>query len=182
MAGPRQSSPVFGRRRLCAAGLLACGIAVSGQAQSSFASAWQAAVAARGSFEAEPREEHTRDEFTQVMDNFRAIYHANPADLHAPRAVDAVAELLAEQGQQLDDRKSLRAAAGQYEFLAEAYPTSSLAAPALSHALELLGPDRANDPEEAANVRKILQQQFPRSAAARATRSGPQMPATGNAG
>ena len=39
------------------------------------------------------------------------------------RAVEQVAELLAEQGRELDDRKSLRDAAGQYEFLAKAYPT-----------------------------------------------------------
>jgi N-acetylmuramoyl-L-alanine amidase len=32
------------------------------------------------------------------MDAYRAIYHANPADVHAPAAVNAVAELLAEQG------------------------------------------------------------------------------------
>ena len=127
---------------------------------------WLAAVAARRSFEAEPEGEHTRAEFAQVMDNFRAIYHADPANLHAPRAVDQVAELLAEQGQQLRDAKSLRAAAGQYEFLASAYPQSSLAAPALGHALALLGPEGVNDPAEARRVRGLLRQGYPRSAAA----------------
>ncbi len=123
--------------------------------------AWQAALAARQAFEAEPREGHTRIEFTQVMDNFRAIYHANPADPHAARAADQVAELLAEQGRQLGDAKSLRAAAGQYEFVAKAYPGSSLAVPALEQALTLLGPGAANDPVEAANVRRLLKGRNP---------------------
>ena len=81
------------------------------------------------------------------MDNFRAIYHDNPASLHAPGAVEQVAELLAEQGRERNDRKSLRAAAGQYQFLAKGYPASSLAAPALVHArqlqAELVAGDRA---------------------------------------
>ena len=111
---------------------------------------WQTAVAARRSFEAEPREEHTRDEFTQVMDNFRAIYHDNPASLHAPAAAEQVAELLAEQGRELNDRKSLRAAAGQYQFLAKAYPASSFAAPALKKARQLLTQEGAENRGETA--------------------------------
>ncbi len=170
MAGPRQSSPVFQRSRFCAVGLLGCAVVVSGPAPAQVSSqgTWQAAVAARQSFEAEPREEHTRDEFAQVMDNFRLIYHGDPADFHSPRAVNEVAELLAEQGRELNDPKSLRAAAGQYEFLAKAYPASSLAAPALGHALNLLRPDTTNDAAEASMIRKLLQEQYPRSAAAQA--------------
>ncbi len=122
-------------------------------------------MAARSSFEAEPKSEHTRDEFTQVMDNFRAIYHGNPADIHAARAANQVAELLAEQGRELNDRKSLRAAAGQYEFVAKAYPTSSLAAPALAEAMALLGASAGDDPAEAANVRRLLKEQYPHAAA-----------------
>ncbi len=122
-------------------------------------SSWTAAVAARQSFEAEPREEHTHPEFVQVMDNFRTIYHSNPADPHAARAVEQVAELLAEQGRELNDAKSLRAAAGQYEYLAKAYPGNALAGPALAHALDLLGPEAADDAPEAARVRAQMQQQ-----------------------
>ena len=90
------------------------------------------------------------------MDRFRAIYHGDPASFYAPRAVNAVAELLAEQGDELKDRKSQRDAAGQYEFLAHAYPQSSLASPGLAKALDLLGPEAANDAPEAARVRAQL--------------------------
>ncbi len=132
---------------------------------------WLAALAARRLFEAEPADVHTREAFTQVMDKFRAIYHGNPASLHAPGAVEQVAELLAEQGRELNDRKSLRAAAGQYEFLAGAYPESSLAAPALVHALQLLEAGGAEDRAEAGRVRAELKQRYPHAAASQASAS-----------
>ena len=49
--------------------------------------AWSEAVSARASFEAEPAGEHTKAEYAAVMDNFRAIYHGNPGDAHAARAI-----------------------------------------------------------------------------------------------
>ena len=61
------------------------------------------------------------------MDTFRAIYHDDPGDAHAAAAVDQVAELLAEQGRELKDEKSLKDAAGQYAFLRKAYPQSAAA-------------------------------------------------------
>ncbi len=139
----------------------------AGAQDSQPAKGWSHALAAREAFEAEPVGQHTRAEYAEVMSGFRAIYHGNPADLYAPRAVDAVAELLAEQGSELRDRKSLRDAAGQYEFLAKAYPGSSLAAPGLLKALGLLGPDAANDAAEAEKVRTLLTEGHPHSAAAR---------------
>jgi N-acetylmuramoyl-L-alanine amidase len=101
------------------------------------------------------------------MDGFRSIYHGDPANPHAAKAVEQVAELLAEQGHELGDRKSLRDAAGQYEFLAKAYPSltgGSLAPSALGHALELLGPNGVNDAVEARKVRAELERQYPRFA------------------
>ncbi len=196
MAGQRRGRSGFGqaRFRFCALGLClalpptgtAFG-AVSGGLQSHSKAGrnprisaslrekdpWQTALAARRSFEAEPAEEHTRDEFTQVMDNFRAIYHDNPASLHAPGAVDQVAALLAEQGRALNDPKSLRAAAGQYQFLARAYPASSLAAPALVQALKLLEAGGAEDRAEAARVRSDLKTHYPHTAVDRLAASGP---------
>ena len=65
------------------------------------------------------------------MDGFRAVYHEAPGDVHAPDSVNAVAELLAEQGRSLHDAKSLKAAVGQYEFLRTQYPGSSLRVGAL---------------------------------------------------
>ena len=135
-------------------------------------SAWDAAVVARQVFEAKPQGTHTKIEYAHVMDEFRAIYHGNPGDAHAARAVEQVAELLAEEGQELGDHKALRDAAGQYEFLAKAYPVGSMAPRALGHALELLGPDAADDAAEAKKVRGLLEEEYPRSAEAREAKKG----------
>ncbi len=130
-------------------------------------SAWDSAVKAREIFEAKPQGTHTKIEYAHVMDEFRAIYHGDPGDAHAARAVEQVAELLAEEGRELDDHKALRDAAGQYEFLAKAYPGGTMAPRALGHALELLGPDAADDAAEAKKVRALLVSEYPRSAEAR---------------
>src|ERR1700761_8345853 len=137
------------------------------------ASAWDNAVKAREVFEAKPQGTHTKIEYAHVMDGFRTIYHGNPSDAHAGRAVEQVAELLAEEGQEFSDHKALRDAAGQYEFLAKAYPGGTMAPRALGHALELLGPDAADDAVEAKKVRALLVSQYPRSAEARELKKGP---------
>lgn len=121
-------------------------------------SAWTAAVAARERFEAEPAGTHTPREYSDVMNSFRAIYHSHPGDPHAARAVEQVAELLAEQGQEFNDRKSLHDAVGQYEFLARAYPGGSIAPAALSRAAGLLGP---GDSREKRMIEEILAEQYP---------------------
>ncbi len=90
-------------------------------------SAWDQAVKDRAGFEAEAAGTHSKAEFRRVEDEFRAVYYTNPGDVHAPAAVEAVAELLAEQGRELKDEASLKAAAGQYEFLRKQYPGSSAA-------------------------------------------------------
>ncbi len=130
-------------------------------------SAWDNAVRAREVFEAKPPGTHTKIEYEHVMDGFRVIYHGNPSDAHAARAVEQVAELLAEEGQEFGDHKALRDAAGQYEFLAKAYPGGSMGPRALGHALELLGPEAADDEAEAKKVRALLVKEYPRSAEAK---------------
>ena len=125
------------------------------------AAGWDAAVAARAQFEAEPKRTHTREEYARVMNGFRAIYHADPDNAHAAEAVAQVAELLHEQGREFGDKKSVHDAAGQYEYLAKAYPADKLAAEALGKALALLGPQ---DAEEARKVKAELVEDYPREA------------------
>jgi len=154
---------------VCFAGLSSAAVAARAKSDP-----WQSALAARQAFEAEPSGTHTKVEYANVMDGFRAIYHGDPANIHAAKAIEQVAELLAEQGHELSDRKSLRDAAGQYEFLAKAYPSStggSLAPSALGHALELLGPNGLNDAAEARKVRAELESQYPRFAKSEEARS-----------
>ena len=166
MAGLLSFSGYWGRLFRCGAVVWACGLGLGAQEVGAGLRAWKEAAAARVAFEEEPVGQHTKVAYAEVMEGFRAIYHGNPGNLYAPRAVEAVAALLAEEGRELKDRKALRDAAGQYEFLAKAYPGSSLAAPGLGKALDLLGPEGVGDGVEAAKVRELLKERYSRSAAA----------------
>jgi N-acetylmuramoyl-L-alanine amidase len=85
---------------------------------------WDKAVDLRTRLEANSSEDRSREQFEEVLNAFRAIYHQNPNAPKAPAAVAAVADLLAERGRVFSDQRSLRAAIGQYEFLREQYPDS----------------------------------------------------------
>jgi N-acetylmuramoyl-L-alanine amidase len=105
------------------------------------------------------------------MDGFRAVYHEAPGDVHAPDSVNAVAELLAEQGRALHDAKSLKAAVGQYEFLRTQYPGSSLRVGALLAEAQIY----ENDLHDRAAAREryaLLVKQYPRSAQAEEAKAG----------
>jgi N-acetylmuramoyl-L-alanine amidase len=153
----------FGVGLRCAVVLSFCGVAEARPTRPPV-DPWQAANALRARFEA--KAPHSRADYVGVMEEFRAIYHSDPGDPHAAAAVEQVAELLAEAGRELHDAKSLRDAAGQYEFLAKEYPASSLAGPSLAAEVALLGPDGVNDVAEAKRATAELKKRFPRRAAA----------------
>ncbi len=92
---------------------------------------WALAERGREALEAIPSANRTKADYIRAIAAYRAIYFANPADIHAPVSVNAVAELLAEQGRDLQDAKTSRAAVKQYEFLETQYPHCSLRAQAL---------------------------------------------------
>ena len=149
---------------LCAAGLFTVRLSAATHP----ASSWERAVADREAFEASGS--RSKSGFARVMDEFRAVYYTNPAAAHAPDAVYAVAELLAEQGRALGDRKSLRAAVGQYEFLRTQYPGSGLRVRALLAEGNIEGKD-LGDPSMAHEKYAALLREAPRSASAAEARS-----------
>ncbi len=130
-------------RGICCVGLVcACGAAAGFQSKARskhvvVLTPWEQAEKNRTTFEAEPAGTHTKVEYTRVMDGYRAIYHDAPGDPHAAEAVNAVAELLAEQGRELADAASLKSAEGQYEFLRTQYPASHVAREAPAKEAEL---------------------------------------------
>jgi N-acetylmuramoyl-L-alanine amidase len=130
---------------------------------------WEQAQRQRAALEERPPGTRTRGAYDHVLDAFRAIYHDNPRDAHAAEAVYSVAELLAEQGRELEDEKSLRAAIGQYEFLRKEYPFSPLKAGALLAEGRIEADDLG---DEAAARAKLLQvmKELPRSASAKDAR------------
>jgi N-acetylmuramoyl-L-alanine amidase len=170
MSALKRCLSVDGRGVALLLGLALAGHAATGTQGRAAVSPWDAAVKARAAFEAAPRARHTRAEYARVMDKFRAVYHADPAAAHAPKAVEQVAELLAEEGREFDDTKALHDAAGQYEFLAKAYPGPALSPMALGQALDLLGPRGADNKAEARSVRAKLLAEYPKSSAAKAAR------------
>jgi N-acetylmuramoyl-L-alanine amidase len=178
----------------CGAATLRADTATAGKARAAkklvVLSPWEQAEQGRDALEALPEASRTRADYTRTMDVYRAIYHANPADLYAPAAVNAVAELLAEQGRLLHDAKSLKAAVGQYEFLRKQYPASSLDTQALLTEAQIEQDDLA-DASAAREKYKLLLREHPRSGQADEARAGLQSlqqgaesrhPGTGNPG
>ena len=132
---------------------------------------WEQAERGLEALEAIPEGARTRADYAKAMDGFRVVYHSAPADVHAPDSVNAVAELLAEQGRGLHDAKSLKDAVGQYEFLRTQYPGSSLRVGALLAEAQIY----QNDLRDAASAREkyaLLVKQYPRSAQAEEARAG----------
>jgi len=134
-------------------------------------SPWEQAEHGRDVLEAIAEGDRTLANYTRAMDGYRAIYHANPADAHAPAAVNAVAELLAEQGRTLHDAKSSQAAVGQYEFLRKQYPASSLGVQALL-AEGQIEEDDLGDAAAAKERYKLLLKEHPKSEQAEEAQAG----------
>ncbi len=162
-----------GRGRLALPCLLGCVVGAAAARPVRHAvvlTAWELAERRREAFEKQPEDAKTRAGFAHVLDEFRAIYHDDPGAAHAPEAVNAVAELLAEQGRAFHDEKSLRAAVGQYEFLRVQYPTSSLRASALL-AEARIDEEDLRDVQGARTRYAALVKEAPRSAAAAKART-----------
>jgi N-acetylmuramoyl-L-alanine amidase len=165
---------------VCAAGL-GCGVALgamqarakgsAGQKRVAEVSPWEAATQGREALEGIAEGSRTKADYTKAMDGYRAIYHEAPQSQYAAASVNAVAELLAEQGRGLQDAKSMKAAVGQYEFLRTQYPGSSLRVGALLAEAQIY----QNDLHDAAAAKEkyaLLVQQYPRSSQAEEARAG----------
>jgi N-acetylmuramoyl-L-alanine amidase len=132
---------------------------------------WELAERGREALEAIPEGARTRTDYTRAMDGFRAVYHDAPGDVHAPDSVNAVAELLAEQGRRWHDAKDLKAAVGQYEFLRTQYPGSSLRVQALLEQAQIDEND-LHDRDAARERYSLLVTHYPRSAQAEEAKAG----------
>ena len=147
---------------------LACVLTSTAAARPIVKSAWERAVEDRETFEASGVK--TKAGFTRVLDGFRAVYHGDPGDAHAAEAVKAVAEVLTEQGRELGDPGSLKAAVGQYEFLRSQYPASSLRTAALLAEARIEDRD-LGDETGARDKYRVLVKEAPHSESAAEARS-----------
>ena len=88
------------------------------------------------------------------MDAYRRVYYAAPTSSKADSSIVAVAELMAESGRVFDDKKSLRSAIAQYEFLRREYPGSKYR----FDALFTIGQIYKEDLEESEKARETFQE------------------------
>ena len=113
----------------------------------------------------------TRADYARAMDRVSCGLSRGSGDVHAPDGVNAVAELLAQQGRGLHDARSLKAAVGQYEFLRTQYPGSSLRVGALLAQAQIYQND-LHDADAARERYALLVKQYPRSAQAEEAKAG----------
>ncbi len=106
--------------------------------------------------------ERSRRDYQRVTDAFRRVYYTAPTSNKADAAVVAVAELLAEQGRQFNDEKTLRAAIGQYEFLRREYPGSKYRVEALFTIGQIYKEDLEDSPQAKVAFEEFLQR-YPRN-------------------
>ncbi len=93
--------------------------------------AYARAVRLRAALDATPRASRTPRQYAAAMDAFRAVYHPDRSTPDADSSVEAVAELLAEEGRLLSDLSLLRTAVVQLDFLRRDFSASRYAVPAL---------------------------------------------------
>jgi N-acetylmuramoyl-L-alanine amidase len=134
-------------------------------------SPWAKAAQGRQALEGIPEANRTKADYTAALDGFRAIYHDTPGSSYAAAAVNAVAELLADEGRTLHDTKSLKAAVGQYEFLRTQYPGSSLRVSALLAEAQIYQND-LNDPATARERYSLFLKQYSHSSLAEEAQAG----------
>ncbi len=93
--------------------------------------AYARAVRLRAALDATPRASRTSRQYATVMDAFRAVYHPDRSAPDADSSVEAVAELLAEEGRLLNNPSLLQTAVVQLDFLRRDFSASRYAVPAL---------------------------------------------------
>jgi N-acetylmuramoyl-L-alanine amidase len=119
----------------------------------------------RTALESQPLEERTRIEYQRVLNAYRAIYHGNPGASKADASINAVAELLTEEGRLFAEKKSLHDAAAQYEFLRQNYPYSHYRFSALIAEGEIYRKDIGDQEEATAKFEEFVKK-YPRNALA----------------
>jgi N-acetylmuramoyl-L-alanine amidase len=122
----------------------------------------------RQSLSAKSESKRTREDYEEVLDAYRKVYHTAPNSNKADDAIFAVAELLDEQGRVLADPKSLKDAIGQLEFLRREYPGSKLRAQALFTIAQIYRDDLDDGTQAKATFQDFLKHYPTSSMAARA--------------
>jgi N-acetylmuramoyl-L-alanine amidase len=116
----------------------------------------------RDALHARPAGDRTRHDYQQAIDAYRRVYYGSPTSTKADPSVVAVAELMVEMGERLDDGDILRKAIRQYEFLRREYPGSKNRSDAL-FAIGKIYQDDLDDPQQARSVFQEFLRRYPGS-------------------
>ena len=116
----------------------------------------------RDALNARPAADRTRHDYQQAIDAYRRVYYGSPTSTKADPSVVAVAELMVEMGERLDDDDILRKAIRQYEFLRREYPGSKNRSDAL-FAVGKIYQDDLDDPREARTAFQEFLRHYPGS-------------------
>src|SRR5712672_4628774 len=119
----------------------------------------------RDSLESKPEAQRTRKDYQKVIEAYRKVYYTAPSLAKADAAVQAVAELLEDQGRILNDPKSFKDAIGQLVFLRREYPGSKHRAEALYTIAEIYMDDLEDTVQAKATFEEYLKH-YPRGAMA----------------
>ncbi len=126
------------------------------------ANSFARALQLRAGLDATPRLRRTPGQYGQVLNAFRAVYHADRAAPDADASAEAVAELLAEEGRVFGDQSLLHSAVEQLEFIQRDFGASRFAAPALLTEGEIEARD-LHDPGAARERFTLFLRNYPRS-------------------
>ena len=102
-----------------------------GAAMHETSATYQRGLHLRAQLDATPPSSRTGAQYDSVLNAFRAVYHADRASPQAASSVEAVAELLAEEGRDFHNPDLLRAAVEQLAFLRRDFGGSRFAESAL---------------------------------------------------
>ena len=128
-------------RRMLSALLLVTPCALAAPKKPAPQTPWQTGESARQHLLSIAPEQRTSSDYRNALDAYRAIYHTNPADMHAPEAIFEVGLLLADEGVTLRQPKVFEASIGQFEFLRTQYPQSSFRIAALLEEAQIAADD-----------------------------------------
>ena len=115
------------------------------------------ALRLRATLDATPRARRTPRQYQAVLHAFRAVYHADRAAPDADSSVEAVAEILAEEGRAAGNAALLRSAVEQLEFLRRDFAASRYSVPALLTQGEIEARDLHEEPEARALFLRFLE-------------------------
>lgn len=155
---------------LCSLGVLPLSLSGETPSKSLAPEIYDQAVQLRTILEGKPKRLRTSNDYLNVINKYRSVYHQFPSSSRADDALLAVAELYQLMGSDLKNPRHFQQAIQAYVFLEREYPASPYGAEGLFTAAEIYLND-LGDPASAEDVFKELLRRYPHAKKARNARA-----------